>query len=46
MADILTLFADDGLETLRSHLVYTKVRLAQREATRPFVAAHDELLAR
>ncbi|MCC6875152.1 MAG: hypothetical protein IT378_12665 [Sandaracinaceae bacterium] len=46
MADILTLFPDDGLETLRSHLVYTKVRLAQREATRPFVAAHDELLGR
>ncbi|MBZ0116500.1 MAG: hypothetical protein K8H88_05890 [Sandaracinaceae bacterium] len=46
MADILTLSADDGLDALRSHLVYSKVRLARGEATRAFVAPFDELIAR
>lgn len=46
MSDILTLDADDGLDSIRSEIIYTKTRLEVREHTRVFVPPFEALLTR
>lgn len=46
MSDILTLEADDGLDSIRSEIIFTKSRLEVREHTRIFVPPFEALLTR
>ena len=46
MTDIRTLDLDDGLDSARVELKYSRRRLQKRDVTRPYVAAFDALLAR
>lgn len=46
MSDIVTLEADDGLDSIRSELVYTKTRLELREPTRALAVPFTALLTR